>query len=487
MSWVFNDEVLAVIAAILLISGVFAAVQVLNAGRVVEPFSELGLLGPKGKIADYPRVVMAGQPFRLNVYVGNHEGRVMYYQVLVKVGDRNSTVNATVPLAAEPIMEVRTILAHNSSDTIPVDIVLNTPGDNVRLVFEMWTYNETLGQFTYHGRWNQLWLNVTSGAERTVSMASFLNPELEKPILDGYLAVRRAESNGGDISKMVGLLRKALSSAMAGNATEASDLALKVVSMEPEVSRQGIEAARLRLFTGIGGLAAAATAGVGGYIYLRERLWINLAKFYRNWRLVWREGGDEGLSDVEKTVRRLVKSQNPLSLENLVFSGSTGYTTSKMAKAVFNLIRRGALKLVDPNPPQTFVIYMVSRHNIGFMVSAGLVILSILTVYLSNIHPALSIMRMALGSLFVLFLPGYSLVEALYPRGEELSPLERLALSIGLSLALVPLVGLVLNYTPWGIRLNPIMVSLSLLTLGLLSASAYRKYRLQKVEIINKP
>ncbi|HPC28222.1 MAG TPA: DUF1616 domain-containing protein, partial [Candidatus Methanomethylicus sp.] len=49
------------------------------------------------------------------------------------------------------------------------------------------------------------------------------------------------------------------------------------------------------------------------------------------------------------------------------------------------------------------------------------------------------------------------------------------ALSIGLSLALVPLTGLVLNYTPWGIRLDPIVVSLSLLTVGLALGAAVRK------------
>jgi len=34
--------------------------------------------------------------------------------------------------------------------------------------------------------------------------------------------------------------------------------------------------------------------------------------------------------------------------------------------------------------------------------------------------------------------------------------------SVGLSLAVVPLIGLILNYLPWGIRLGPIVVSLSL-------------------------
>lgn len=478
MSWIFNDEVLAVIAAIIIVSGVFTAVQVLNAGRVVEPFSELGLLGPGGKIADYPRAVEAGQPFRLNVYVGNHEGRVMYYKVLVKVGDRNSTINATTPLAAEPIMELRAILAHNTSELLPVDIKLNSPGVDVRLVFEMWAYNETLGGFAYHGRWNQLWLNVTGEAGQSASMAKTLSPELEKPIVDGYLAVRRAEANGGDVSGMVELLRRALARAMAGDALEAQSLAMHVVSMEPEISRAGVEAGRFRLFMGIGGLAAIVGVGVGGYAYLRERFWIYLARFYRGWRLAWKGENGGGLNDVEKAVGRLVKSQGQASLENLVFSGSMGYKPSQLARAVFSLARKGALELVDSNPPGSFKAYLLSRHGLGFMVATGLVCLCAFTVYLSNVFPALTVPRIALGSLFVLFLPGYSLVEALYPRQEELSPLERLALSIGLSLALVPLVGLALNYTPWGIRLDPIMVSLSLLTLGLLLISAYRKYRI---------
>ncbi|MCC6010753.1 MAG: DUF1616 domain-containing protein, partial [Fervidicoccaceae archaeon] len=82
------------------------------------------------------------------------------------------------------------------------------------------------------------------------------------------------------------------------------------------------------------------------------------------------------------------------------------------------------------------------------------------------------------GSLFVLFLPGYALVEALYPDERELAPLERLALSIGLSLAVVPLIGLLLNYTPWGIRLEPVMASLAVFTLIMLMVASYRKQRL---------
>jgi uncharacterized membrane protein len=89
-----------------------------------------------------------------------------------------------------------------------------------------------------------------------------------------------------------------------------------------------------------------------------------------------------------------------------------------------------------------------------------------------------------LGSIFTLYIPGYVLVEALYPYEKDLKPLERVALSIGLSLAIVPLIGLILNYTPYGIRLNPIIASLSIYTIALSLIAAYRKQRI--ITIVNK-
>jgi len=68
-------------------------------------------------------------------------------------------------------------------------------------------------------------------------------------------------------------------------------------------------------------------------------------------------------------------------------------------------------------------------------------------------------MRAVLGFPLVLFAPGYVLVSALFPKEDELDGIERLALSIGLSICVVVFIGLGLNYTPWGIRLKPILLS----------------------------
>jgi uncharacterized membrane protein len=83
--------------------------------------------------------------------------------------------------------------------------------------------------------------------------------------------------------------------------------------------------------------------------------------------------------------------------------------------------------------------------------------------------------RIFLGLPLVLFLPGYSLIAALFPRKADLDGIERIALSFGLSIAIVPLLGLALNYTPFGIRLSPILALLSLFTVSFAVGASVRR------------
>jgi len=85
--------------------------------------------------------------------------------------------------------------------------------------------------------------------------------------------------------------------------------------------------------------------------------------------------------------------------------------------------------------------------------------------------------RYVLGLIFVMRLPGYTFIKALFPSKNDLDPIERLALSIGLSLALVPIVGLLLNYSPWGITPTPITISLLALTITLATLALIREHQ----------
>ncbi|WP_254535891.1 DUF1616 domain-containing protein [Halomarina litorea] len=115
--------------------------------------------------------------------------------------------------------------------------------------------------------------------------------------------------------------------------------------------------------------------------------------------------------------------------------------------------------------------------------------------------------RIVFGLVFVLFVPGYAFIAALFPEaGSEpgadgdpeafdepledergISGLERVALSLGTSIAIVPLIGLVLNFTPFGIRLVPILASVSLFTLGCVAVGARRRWRLPADERLVVP
>jgi uncharacterized membrane protein len=60
---------------------------------------------------------------------------------------------------------------------------------------------------------------------------------------------------------------------------------------------------------------------------------------------------------------------------------------------------------------------------------------------------------LVLGLIFALFSPGYALVATVFPKRHDLDIVRRLALSFGLSIVVVPFIGVFFNYTRWGINL----------------------------------
>ena len=116
-------------------------------------------------------------------------------------------------------------------------------------------------------------------------------------------------------------------------------------------------------------------------------------------------------------------------------------------------------------------------------------------LYLINISTAVvfliiallpnNILRVIFGLPVVLFFPGYTLLSALFPRTGGLQGIERFALSFAMSLAIVPLIGLGLNITPWGIRLYPILISLSVFIFTMSIIAWLRGRRLATEEAVS--
>jgi uncharacterized membrane protein len=94
----------------------------------------------------------------------------------------------------------------------------------------------------------------------------------------------------------------------------------------------------------------------------------------------------------------------------------------------------------------------------------------------------ISALRIVLGLPLVLFFPGYSLMSVLYPRKNAIERIEKFALCCGISIAMVSLTGLILNYTPWRISLYSILISLAVVVIALSIAGWFRQRNLPETE-----
>ncbi len=101
---------------------------------------------------------------------------------------------------------------------------------------------------------------------------------------------------------------------------------------------------------------------------------------------------------------------------------------------------------------------------------------------------ALSLFRNSVGLLLALWLPGYSLVKALFapatlPFARQSSSgwLLTAAFSIVFSIIVVSLASFALDFSPWGINLQSLTLSLSSLTIFFATIAMLRWYRLKKI------
>ena len=121
----------------------------------------------------------------------------------------------------------------------------------------------------------------------------------------------------------------------------------------------------------------------------------------------------------------------------------------------------------------------IKAEHFYYAINIMVALLFVIIAFLPN-----NALRIVIGLPVVLFFPGFTLLAALFPRKESLNDIERVALSFGLSIAVVPLIGLALNYTPWGIRLYPILIALFIFIFGMSVIGWYRNRKLTEEERI---
>ncbi len=156
---ILDEEVFAVIMAIIVVGSVFGIAQVLRPS-VVEPFTAIGLLNEECKIGDYPEIVVAGENITLCIFVHNYMGYPIYYKVVYKIGTNETLPTQNTSSPEPPVMEWKGFLDHNENTTFKVAITVDRPGKKIALIFELWLYDPDKDTWVYSGRWVHLYVDV---------------------------------------------------------------------------------------------------------------------------------------------------------------------------------------------------------------------------------------------------------------------------------------------------------------------------------------
>jgi hypothetical protein len=202
--------------------------------------------------------------------------------------------------------------------------------------------------------------------------------------------------------------------------------------------------------------------------------------------LLEQEDKEKTPSGIDDYILRVTKSEEPETVRDLIIlvEKRLGLPEKQIIDHILGLQDSGRLSLEDaktsPDKP-----YLSSSRATWYWATMVVGIATVASVFAipENDYP-LVLMRYLLGSVFMMFLPGYSVLRSLFPermtvsgQGREVEGAERIVLAIVMSMALVPMVGLLLNYTPFGLSTNSITMSLLTLTLTFATAGAILEQR----------
>jgi uncharacterized membrane protein len=194
------------------------------------------------------------------------------------------------------------------------------------------------------------------------------------------------------------------------------------------------------------------------------------------------------IDDLTETIARIADEKNPQTVSELVtlVQENASWEQEEILDTVLKMQSEGKIRLVSSSLPVSlrFVTYLRTNKALWYWATLAIAIISMVSAVLirENFYPW-SYFRNVFGLIFVLWLPGYTLLRMLFPANVpkteisvNLSNEERIVLSVIMSLALLALIGLLLNFSPWGINLTTILLSLLTFSLVFATAAVIRDY-----------
>ena len=204
---------------------------------------------------------------------------------------------------------------------------------------------------------------------------------------------------------------------------------------------------------------------------------------------------NQNLNDsIEDIIIKTINQQNPQTTSQLVdlLQKTTNLSENEIIEVLNQLKAENKIHFnIKPEASTSFGTYLFSFESAWYWTIIAIALVTTLTVFtIPQDWFPLAYVRNVLGLVFVLFLPGYAFVKAIFQKkvpikttSESFDNIERFVLSIAMSIALTPMVGLILYYTPAGIGLTPITLSLLTLTVLFATAGMAREYHTKSITI----
>lgn len=199
------------------------------------------------------------------------------------------------------------------------------------------------------------------------------------------------------------------------------------------------------------------------------------------------------VSDFNKIILKVIKEDNPQSVEELarLLKRSLDLPQEAIIEFILKLQAEKKIRLQNQTrQSRNFANYLKTGGAIWYWLTIATgSITSIMSFMISESMYPWIYGRNLLSLVFIFFLPGFAFTKSLLlgktSRKKSIGSLETIqliTLSIGMSIALVSLIGLLLYYSPWGLNFVTIVPSLFTFTSVFATAGVIREYILNAAE-----
>ena len=123
--------------------------------------------------------------------------------------------------------------------------------------------------------------------------------------------------------------------------------------------------------------------------------------------------------------------------------------------------------------------FKLSMHGDLILIEIFWSVFTIISFYIT--YPNVQLIHYVVGLFYILLISGYSVQAVIFPDKNSLGIKERLGLSFGISLPISSIIGLMLNYTKYGISIKSLLLPLAILTLIISIYAHIRRTRVKNL------